>query len=1316
MAASSVHNRPAAGTASSSHEHPAAGTANPQTPWRSGFADPPVVTNSQWKNKKHYQVEKIRLPASSSPLSWSEWCNRLSGYIRGQQVESSLKFNADWSQDGNQGRPLGLLCQISKYLAYQLRWNLPTFPSYNKRTGTISLQELFWRRDFKWIRSTPELFYLACIENPKSRFHLEEILSRSGRTEEFLLGAHQGHSEESAPDKETTCTRISKETLNPSTKFVIHGTSYKNAEAIIKDKHIFPGGLDPKLPHERKNVRKDVHWSWAFPQVPGEQITGLRAPSEVYIFLNLPQYLSHSEAWETANNLVLTGSVHIRDVWSILDASTGTDVRASRYNSYDVPDHILIQFHTLRVNTFDPKGEGFRMSKEWMLRWQEHRLQRPHIPSVESLPPLNEERMQNEEETFEVDSDVIEEEEIEELKKTADDELPDWEPEDDSVGAEVPEPAVPSEKIPIAELSADEKMTLMMWKKERLSEDFLQLDFDEWWSDLLTEVENEAKSSTDRVDLPSISERLDQTITIAVESIFDLGSELDNLTEKINTPDPDITPSVARAALNQDDVQPILHNIRKNAVQKLREYIVSGTSVDDTRVRRVVDQWGGVQNPPEAPSSRSAVLVPEHVLERAKKFRKIKEDLQAAGTVPNSEAGREAIDKAWISDLRSQFLNLVSKLPTKGSIYRMGEEQDAINKDQRQFNLLLANFGNIFRHGQIGDFRVENNPDRTGKAGDIQYQGGEFNLLYRVWADNMATVLLTCEANGLDHAEIQKQSEFYGLRGMFTEHVHKTSCHVRAGSRGSVRLLEEFLRQSEDGKKWQMYGGVYEITFGSHSDPKERGRLVSRAGLERLIVAVYHINNDFCNTMANVRQTYQDFLDLAFKHRADVIGGDANKAGLRYYNRQQTQDPWNSTVCVMIRRYVSAFNEGKALHRQIGVQEYNNTQPDDLASLENLDCMWIHLISWGKTPIQKAVRTAIEREGLEAAKNHSQSEIRKGAQTFPHEWKVSIHERAIALDRYELGIGPRDNDSHRPLLLFISEQAMSNKRDRTAFSQYYRSLTYHTKTSAEDIDLRWSQARQAITTQRQIDTEGGWQHPHTNVQYKRGTPPTPSERPDREAARGSTDPPPSTGGTGDHAYPRRARSRSRPRSPERSWNWNSNWWWSSAWSGWTWNARGQNPDDDDSSFISDPISWLTMFLIIAGTMCVLFTLRSLVRKIASMFNMIINRVNGSPQKLDQSVQVGNCSHAMEHVFTTAQGECVHLFPTCSSLRANRTTVIQERTLCSICSSQFDQHYSSIHPEATFCRLCKMWLESDQAYIAHLSSTVHRNNATRVNRR
>ncbi len=131
--------------------YPAARAAQPPTttPWRSGYSDPPVTSNAQWKNKKHYKQDKLRLPGGLYPLSWQEWSNRLSGVFLGGKVEPELLYNADWSQDGQNGRPLGLLCQISKFLSYQLRWNLPTYESYNKRTGTVSLRELFSKKDLK---------------------------------------------------------------------------------------------------------------------------------------------------------------------------------------------------------------------------------------------------------------------------------------------------------------------------------------------------------------------------------------------------------------------------------------------------------------------------------------------------------------------------------------------------------------------------------------------------------------------------------------------------------------------------------------------------------------------------------------------------------------------------------------------------------------------------------------------------------------------------------------------------------------------------------------------------------------------------------------------------------------------------------------------------------------------------------------------------------------------------------------------------------------------------------------------------------------
>ena len=407
----------------------------------------------------------------------------------------------------------------------------------------------------------------------------------------------------------------------------------------------------------------------------------------------------------------------------------------------------------------------------------------------------------------------------------------------------------------------------------------------------------------------------------------------------------------------------------------------------------------------------------------------------------------------------------------------------------------------------------------------------------------------------------------------------------------------------------------------------------------------------------------------------------------------------------------------------------------------------MHLFSWGKTPVQQAVRTAIGEHGLEYAKTHRDGTISKGAKSFLLEWKVNVHERAIALDRHELGLGPKDNESHRPLLLFVSEAAMANRRDRTSHSSYYRHLTYATKESAANQDIRWAQAREAVQQIREQDRQKGWYHPHTEVKHKRDAPRERSQHPARpsESARGSQDPPPATGETPYRARsrsygeprtgrprtpPRRPSSPSRrvatpPRRPDRSpsarrrtdnrqsgdWEWrDGRWTWSwaawSAWSSWSSSgARGQDPDEHEQSDFY--FTWFTTVMIIVGTLATLQVLRNFMRR---FFHVIVSflddRKNGKTFA-DQSVQAGDCSHAWKFVHTTQLGECIHLFRDCSSLTANRTTHVQDRTMCSICSARFDEHYVSNYPEATFCRYCRRWFQNSQAYNAHLSTPEHR---------
>ena len=212
--------------ASSSSNPQAVGTAVARTPWRSGFADPGLASaNVRWKNKKHYNVQKIGVDFSITPkLGWQLWSARLNRALQGEPVHPNNLLNSTWDQDGKDGRPSGLLTQISKLLSFELRHNLPSYDSYNKRTGTIEVRELFYNRQFTFVRALPELFFLACTNNPKGRYNLQSVMQADG-TAHILISAAQGHSKDSAPDKEATCTRITLESLKPETKWVVHGTT-----------------------------------------------------------------------------------------------------------------------------------------------------------------------------------------------------------------------------------------------------------------------------------------------------------------------------------------------------------------------------------------------------------------------------------------------------------------------------------------------------------------------------------------------------------------------------------------------------------------------------------------------------------------------------------------------------------------------------------------------------------------------------------------------------------------------------------------------------------------------------------------------------------------------------------------------------------------------------------------------------------------------------------------------------------------------------------------------------------------------------------
>ena len=82
--------------------------------------------------------------------------------------------------------------------------------------------------------------------------------------------------------------------------------------------------------------------------------------------------------------------------------------------------------------------------------------------------------------------------------------------------------------------------------------------------------------------------------------------------------------------------------------------------------------------------------------------------------------------------------------------------------------------------------------------------------------------------------------------------------------------------------------------------------------------------------------------------KVDVIAGDPNAAAYRYYQRQEYQDLYNSSVAILLREMQREVNTGRPFERRLHIDHSTNNHPSQLGPASDLDCCFVAVLSLRK--------------------------------------------------------------------------------------------------------------------------------------------------------------------------------------------------------------------------------------------------------------------------------------------------------------------------------------------------------------------------------
>jgi hypothetical protein len=116
------------------------------------------------------------------------------------------------------------------------------------------------------------------------------------------------------------------------------------------------------------------------------------------------------------------------------------------------------------------------------------------------------------------------------------------------------------------------------------------------------------------------------------------------------------------------------------------------------------------------------------------------------------------------------------------------------------------------------------------------------------------------------------------------------------------RTSAAFAADTED--RLTVWWCVFQVSFGHLSDKEEP---LSRSGLNRVRVCVYHVNNVAAKRKPDIVRGHLAAMAIDIcQLQIDIVAGDANGAAYSYYKRQRNPSPRNSSANTHSRRLLPA--------------------------------------------------------------------------------------------------------------------------------------------------------------------------------------------------------------------------------------------------------------------------------------------------------------------------------------------------------------------------------------------------------------------------
>ena len=404
------------------------------------------------------------------------------------------------------------------------------------------------------------------------------------------------------------------------------------------------------------------------------------------------------------------------------------------------------------------------------------------------------------------------------------------------------------------------------------------------------------------------------------------------------------------------------------------------------------------------------------------------------------------------------YQNHVSALGGRGQTQTDVAGYDQHRKSTITLNVGCYNLGNFQRPTILPNgVKMSNDATKTVKYyGNDEYRPNQFNTLLEMWGQNMCHIVCTQEAGSL--IEIDKDDHFvnrFALKGAYAnaDKPQTVAVHVRAGTHGKVRVKQEMyirrrdlIREGDNSPRddktlnsWVISAGFFEVTFGELiSGRNEDGDTrVERAGLPVVSVGVYHINPFWCRAMSIVRRAFGMFLDSVNKWTCDVIAGDANGAGYKFTSKQPTPNYHDSCIEQMLRSFEQQANARYPNQEEyhISVIGYSNNFAMDITDPKFLteqrgDCLWIHILTWGRTQKQKELRKVIKEIGVTQAIARDK---RWRGVSFPCQWHIHRNVGVVETSKALLiGLSEKDASWHTPMILVVKEYCTTRDRQRSA--------------------------------------------------------------------------------------------------------------------------------------------------------------------------------------------------------------------------------------------------------------------------------------------